>query len=77
MVEKVKEGNCHANFAADLVRAAARAGVEFWVENPAGSLLWSLPSWSGILKDGAFFEIDFCRCGTRWRERTRFLLLLL
>ena len=45
MAEKVKQGNQHAAFVLSLVLLCIELGLVYWVENPDGSFLWSLPDW--------------------------------
>ena len=75
MQEKVRKGNQHAAFAAAVVQAAAGNDTDFWIENPATSFLWQQPVWRELVEDakapGKFFLLDFCRCGSPWRKRTR------
>ena len=70
---KVEQGNRMASWMAKLVLAALELQLPFWVENPAGSFLWQQPSWKEIVQDVGSFVTDYCRWGTIWRKRTRFL----
>lgn len=74
MQTKVSNGNSFAYWIAKLVLKHSNR-IWFWVENPDSSFLWRLKPWVKIaslclLKP---FRVDFCRYGTPWRKRTRFL----
>ena len=75
MQVKVGVGNAMSRWVASVVRLADKCGLVWWIENPAGSFLWQMPEWKQILAELAcsFFTTDYCRWGTPYRKRTRFL----
>ena len=75
MAAKVDLGNAISDWLSGFVTAVDTAGLIWWVENPAGSYLWSQPEWEMLQRaTGAqFFLTDYCRFGTPYRKRTRFL----
>ena len=74
MRKKVEIGNAMANWVAAAVEICLELGITNWTENPAGSFLWRIPSWSGLISKYQLqsFYTDYCRWGTPWRKRTRF-----
>ena len=74
MYEKVKVGNAMADWLAAFVDEVLRRGIVVWIENPAGSFLWLMPSWRRLIAKYALesFYTDYCAWGTPWRKRTRF-----
>ncbi len=75
MRTKVDAGNAMSLWLSTLVLAAIAANLPFWIENPAGSFLWLQQEWASIISQygvGSFYT-DYCRWGTPWRKRTRFL----
>ena len=72
---KVDIGNAMSCWVASTVKQADQCGLVWWVENPAGSFLWQMPEWRRLLVelDCDFFTTDYCRWGTPYRKRTRFL----
>ena len=75
MRAKVAEGNSFATWVARLLTLALDRAMVVWVENPAGSFFWQHPKIAEVMKQFSldFFTTDFCRWGTPWRKRTRFL----
>lgn len=75
MRSKVDAGNAMSRWLALLVRYALELKLKVWIENPAGSYLWKQVEWTTLTADFALesFTTDYCRWGTRWRKRTRFL----
>ena len=75
MKVKVEIGNAMSLWLAGLVQEAIAANLPFWIENPAGSFLWLQREWLNLIEEhgiGSFYT-DYCRWGTPWRKRTRFL----
>ena len=72
---KVAVGNAMATWLAVLVERVLELGLPFWVENPAGSFLWLQPAWRRLVEKYELDSMltDYCRWGTAWRKRTRFL----
>ena len=73
METKVKLGNAMAAWLAELVKKVLQLHLPFWIENPAGSFLWLQPSWVDLVRQVQSFTTDYCRWGTPWRKRTKFL----
>ena len=75
MAKKVAEGNAMSQWLASLVLLAIEFMLIWWVENPSGSYLWHQPEWLEIQQrlGVGFFSTDYCRWGTPYRKRTRFL----
>ena len=50
--------------------------LKWWIENPDTSFLWQVPQWKSIIDSKLLhpFRLDYCRFGTPWRKRTKFLL---
>ena len=69
---KVELGNQLAQVTAVLVQLAARHGVRWSIENPAGSYLWLLPPIRD-LDGGSRFELDMCRFGSPHKKPTALL----
>lgn len=76
MTEKVAIGNAMSTWLCSLLRICLDRQMAFWIENPALSFLWSQPCWVQLISErklGAFVT-DYCRWGTPWRKRTKFLM---
>ena len=77
MRAKCRAGNLLANWSASIFRLCATLDRAVWVENPDASWMWRLRSWQRIRQNqsGLYgdFRVDYCRFGTRWRKRTRFV----
>lgn len=75
MRRKVDIGNSMSRWVASFIRRSHLAGLVWWVENPAGSFLWLQPEWVQLIGDFglSFCKTDYCRWGTPYRKRTRFL----
>ena len=75
MTAKVAIGNAMAAWVAKLVRLVMTLQLPFWIENPAGSFLWLQPDWVQLAEEFALgaFLTDYCRWGTPWRKRTKFV----
>jgi hypothetical protein len=73
MRDKVRRGNLHALFCAELVGICNRLNIPYWLENPDSSFLWLLPVFlnAGIGWPERSYRVDFCRFKTPWRKRTR------
>ena len=71
---KVEVGNRMADWLAAFCRACLLLHLVVWIENPAGSFLWLMPSWVKLISDFSLrsFYTDYCRWKTPWRKRTRF-----
>jgi len=74
MKEKMRIGNVLAEFVA-LIIVSLPAHMSFWFENPDGSWFWRMPCiiHACDVRDCWLFRIDYCRFGTVYRKRTRFL----
>ena len=71
---KMRIGNIIAEWIALLIESLP-AHVSFWFENPDSSWFWRMPC---IIRAQSsrpcwLFRIDYCRFGTPYRKRTRFL----
>lgn len=74
MQQKVREGNSHNDFVADVVHDCEEEDMGYFVENPDTSWWWfrhrrwrkRRPSDSGRL-----FRLCFCRFGTAWSKAAR------
>ena len=75
MREKVTIGNAMSWWLCGFIREVHLAGLVWWVENPAGSFLWLQKEWVSLIDDLhlLFILTDYCRWGTPYRKRTRFL----
>eukprot|EP00438_Fugacium_kawagutii_P019762 Skav203652 [mRNA] locus=scaffold2755:23567:26983:+ [translate_table: standard] len=75
MLTKVRDGNSHSEWLAFLISLCISMSILFWVENPDSSFLWLQRCWVrlGSQDSRYFFKTDFCRYGTPWRKRARFL----
>ena len=73
MRDKVRRGNLHALFCAQLVGICNKLNIPYWLENPDSSFLWLLPVFlnAGIGWPERSYRVDFCRFKTPWRKRTR------
>eukprot|EP00438_Fugacium_kawagutii_P024531 Skav231382 [mRNA] locus=scaffold1586:905940:907367:- [translate_table: standard] len=75
MRQKLIDGNSHSIWLGRLIKRCDALGIWYWVENPDGSFIWIQPEWQKLeaWNKKRFFKTDFCRRGTPWRKRTRFL----
>lgn len=75
MREKILEGNSHSKFVAALIAFCIMNSIAYWAENPDSSFMWKQPEWLRLPRKMhlKFFRVDFCRHGTPWRKRTRFI----
>ena len=75
MREKVAIGNEMSRWLCCFIREVHSADLVWWVENPAGSFLWLQQEWVSLVADLhlQFILTDYCRWGTPYRKRTRFL----
>ncbi len=75
MRAKVETGNTMSRWFASFILLVHSLGLVWWVENPAGSFLWMQDEWLELRRATAadFFTVDYCRFGTPYRKRTRFL----
>ena len=73
MRSKIKDGNSHSDFAADVVTSCEAADVDFWFENPDTSFIWRQKRLSQFRDPGShrILRVDYCRFGAPWRKRTR------
>ena len=71
--QKVREGNSHSDYMAELLGLAEEHHVYFWMENPDSSFIWKMKGFKRFLPPCSSwtFRTDFCRHGTSWRKRTR------
>ena len=72
---RMKTGNSHSRWIASVYSQCVSLSVAVWVENPRSSWLWRQREWVRILSSSraGLFTTDFCRWGTPWRKRTRFV----
>ena len=70
---KVKQGNQHNDYVADLVEMAEQNLVYYWIENPDLSWWWRQKRWRKFRPSDSswVFRCCFCRFGTRWKKPTR------
>ena len=82
MRKKIKIGNSFCTWCAKLFRLCNQCNVICWIENPAPSWLWRQRCFTRLLNKEASWSfngcvgswlVDYCRFGTPWRKRTRFL----
>ena len=79
MRQKIADGNSFAAWTAKVIRLATTLHLPLWIENPDGSWLWQQPCMQAILSTltsvspYGLLRVDYCRFGTPWRKRTRFL----
>ena len=73
MRQKVKEGNSHGDFIAELIDDCEVFDVFFWIENPDTSWLWRQARFKAFRSPSSSLvcRFPFCRFGTRWRKMTR------
>ena len=71
--QKVKDGNSHSDYMAELLSLAEQHDVYFWMENPDSSFIWKMKGFKRYLDPASAwtFRTDFCRHGAAWRKRTR------
>ncbi len=74
ILQRVLQGNLHADFVYQVVSLCVELDLKYWTENPDGSFLWLLPQWlsSGLGLMERSYRCDMCHFGTLWRKRTRF-----
>lgn len=70
---KVRQGNAHNDWLADLLTLCERHHVFWWVENPDTSWWWRQKRWRRYRdsRSSALFRLCFCRFGCRWKKATR------
>eukprot|EP00434_Breviolum_minutum_P010322 symbB.v1.2.009108.t1/scaffold573.1/size222803/17 len=73
MKSKIAIGNSMSQWVAKVVNICLQLRLPFWIENPSGSYLWQQREWADIIRSTPSFVTDYCRWGTPWRKRTRFL----
>jgi len=58
---------------AALASVAVDSAVPLWICSGDGSLLWAQDAWQALLRRPQVgdLRLDWCRCGTPWRKRTR------
>ena len=73
---KVTAANKVIQSVLEVVRAFDRAGIPWCLENPASSLLWSLPPVRTLLSRPRSMRIvtDQCLYGRAWKKRTVLLI---
>lgn len=71
--QKVRDGNSHSDFMAELLVLGEEVGVHFWLENPDSSFVWKMRGYKRFRDPASSwtFRTDFCRHGSGWRKRTR------
>lgn len=76
MRQKVREGNSHSDFNAEMLSICRSLGIDYWLENPDSSFLWQQRGFK-LYRDPQSpltFRLDYCRFGAAWRKRTRVAL---
>ena len=79
MKQKIADGNSFAAWTAKVIRLATTLRLPLWLENPDGSWLWQQPCMQAVLSTltsvspYGLLRVDYCRFGTPWRKRARFL----
>eukprot|EP00435_Cladocopium_sp_Y103_P013368 s3434_g3.t1 len=73
MREKVREGNSHNDFMADLVELFESCVVGYTIENPDLSWWWRQKRWKRWRRSDSedLFRLCFCRFGCAWMKATR------
>ena len=71
--ERVATGNRQARWAARLFSLAAKHKVAMVIENPAQSMVWSLPAFVQFQRVHQSTVLDYCGFGVPWRKTTRLL----
>ena len=73
MREKVKDGNGHNDWLADMILLLEELGFGYYVENPDCSWWWRERRWKKFraADSGNVFRLTFCRFGTPWKKATR------
>ena len=74
-LSRVTAGNAHSKFMSEVLAIAVQSQLCYWLENPHDSFLWRMSELSPYrpLHPSSSFRLDYCRLGTPWRKRTRFL----
>jgi hypothetical protein len=72
-LERVREGNAQARWAARLFLLFAALGAPIAIENPSSSLVWFTPVFRRLLAKFRSVEFDCCAFGAKYRKRTRIL----
>ena len=76
MRRRVREGNSHADFVAELITITEESDPDiiFWFENPDTSWLWRQKKFEPFrpADSDRCFRCCFCRFGTPWKKPTRF-----
>lgn len=77
MKKSLEDGNDTAKWMLRILGICLAFNVRFWLENPALSWLFRLPTFLDFIekhKDRiGFWVADYCRYGRKWRKRTKFL----
>ena len=70
---KIHLGNATMRFSCEIIKLAVAVGVPCFIENPARSMIWQVPTLKSLCAMGCSrsFITDFCQHGARWRKRTR------
>ena len=70
----MKIGNLHVDFVVRLLESLPTS-MCFWIENPDGSWFFRMPAIIKYMSEHEVwpFRIDYCRFGTPYRKRTRFI----
>ncbi len=70
------DGNQSSVWVFKLLRLCKRYDIRFWLENPALSWLFRIPSFLKLIDEFSgyadFWTADYCRYGKKWRKRTKF-----
>ena len=71
---KVRVGNACLRFSLSVIRLGLVLLVPVFLENPATSMIFSIPTMCRYAKAASHnFVTDYCQHGARWRKRTRVL----
>ena len=75
MRKKVRNGNRHSQWLAQITLKALDRSMSIWIENPHQSYLWAQPEWVSLSKKSqvSWYTVDYCTFGCPWRKRTKFL----
>ena len=74
MKVKVEEGNSMCDWFFKILEAGLELNLAVWMENPAGSWMFRLPTWLALQNrwpELRCWIVDYCRYGMQWRKRTK------
>jgi hypothetical protein len=76
---KVMIGSKTLAFSLALLKACRKANTSAGLENPATSMLWTVPALHNVMQwpCSQTIVVDFCSFGTKWRKIRRLLFLYL